>query len=327
MEYARLGKTELEVSRICFGTLWIGGVDEADAIASLDRALEEGINFIDASDGYGGGRSEQIIGKALTGKRDKWVVATKCGLDNGQFKDKIPRGTDNHVNMMGMRSDTTFRNSRPDWLAMALEASLKRLGTDYVDLYQIHYPDSHTRWADTIGAMEKARDQGKVRYWGVSNFDAEQVRGWVEAGALHSLQPLYNMLDREIEGEILPFCREHDIAVLPYSTLAHGLLTGKFSKSSTFGEKDFRVKTKFFAGGSFERNLAVVEKLKGVAADKGVTMAQLAIAWSLAQPGITSALVAAKSPAQVDDNVGAVAVSLGAEDLIRIKDILGEQRG
>ena len=322
MDYIKLGSTDLEVSRICFGTLWIGGVEENNAIASINRAIDLGVNFIDTAEGYGEGRAEKTVARAIAGKRDKCVIATKCGLYWGQFAGKVPQPTENHINMMGQRSEDRFRNSHPAYIELAIEGSLQRLGTDYIDLYQIHYPDSSVPWEDTIGALQKAQTAGKIRYFGVSNFTQQQTQAWLRKGPMHSLQPLYNMFEREIEQDLLPFCREHNIAVLPYSSLAHGLLTGKFHEDWHFGEGDFRGQTRVFKGDNFKRNLAVVEKLKEMAAAKGVTMAQLALAWVITQPGVASALAAAKSPAQVEDNVRAIECDLDHADMARVEQIL-----
>ena len=327
MTYTKLGTADLTVSRVCFGTLWIGGVEEQDALGALERGYELGITFIDTAEGYGQGSAEKTVGKFLRGKRDGVMVATKCGLDWGQFEGQAPRGTEHHVNMVGARSDTMFRNSHPDYVRLAIDASLQRLATDYIDLYQIHYPDSTIPFADTIGALQQARDAGKVRYFGVSNFSVEQLRDWRAAGPLHSLQPMYNMLSRDIEAEILPYCRSNGIGVLAYSTIAHGLLTGKFTKDTTFPDGDMRPATRFFKGDAFVRNLAIVARLREIADAKQISLGQLAIAWVLAQPGLTSALVAAKSPSQVEENAVAGEVELAPDELAQIARIVESSGG
>lgn len=326
MEYMELNTTDLQVSRICFGTLWIGGIEDEEAIRTIHRGIDLGINFFDTAEGYGKEYSEKVLGKALEGRRDKVVIATKGGLDWGQFSDQgIPQRGEQHYGMTGKKSEGMTRNSRPDYIKAAVEGSLKRLGTDYIDLYQIHWPDSTTPWADTIHALLECQREGKIRYIGVSNFSAQQVKEWIQFGPLHSVQSMYHMLTRDIEKDILPFCRKNNIAVLSYSTLAHGLLTGKFSEDTKFPLGDFRPKIPVFEGDNFKKNLVIVEKLKKVAARKEITPGQLAIGWVLAQPSITSALVGAKHPGQVVENVAAVNCKLDEDDLAEIEEILLER--
>jgi aryl-alcohol dehydrogenase-like predicted oxidoreductase len=323
MRYKQLGTTDLRVSGICFGTLWIGGIEENDALASLNRAFDLGVNFFDSADGYLGGLAEKYLGTMAKGRRDKVIIATKGGLDNGQFGDSVPKSTDQHVNMAGERSATTFRNSKPGYLRAAIDASLKRLGTDYIDLYQIHYPDSTTPFAETIGALETAQREGKIRYFGVSNFTTKQLQRWMAAGPLHSVQPCYNLFRREIEVDLLPFCLSREVAVINYSTLAHGLLTDKFRPGVRIPASDFRSHLALFAQPGLDRRIAVVDKLAEFAKTKGLTCGQLSIAWVLAH-GVTSALVAEKKPNQVDENVRATAVVLSKGDLVRIEGIFRE---
>jgi aryl-alcohol dehydrogenase-like predicted oxidoreductase len=309
------------VSKICFGTLWIGGIEEPEALASLNRAYDLGVTFFDTAEGYLGGDAERFVGAMAKGRRDKVIIATKGGLDSGQHGEVVPRSGEFHVNMAGEPSTTTRRNSSPAYLRAAIDGSLKRLGTDYIDLYQIHYPDSTTPFAETITALQTVQREGKVRYFGVSNFVTGQLREWMAAGPLHSVQPCYHLFQRDIEADLLPFCTSRGVAVVTYSTLAHGLLTGKFQPGWRFPDSDFRSHLPIFAQPGFDRRIRVVEKLADFAREKGMSCSQLAIAWVLAH-GITSAIVSAKSVGQVESNVPAAEMTLGREDLIMIDEML-----
>ena len=172
MKYAKLGKTDLNVSRVCMGTLWgaYGGIDDDVAIANLHHAFDLGVNFVDTAEAYGAGAAEIVVGKAIAGRRDKLVIASKCGIDWGQFGDQVEKGTAQHFTMAGQPSEGRFRNSKPKYIMAALEASLKRLGIDCIDLYQLHYPDTSTPFEVSLETLLKAREQGKIRYFGVSFF-------------------------------------------------------------------------------------------------------------------------------------------------------------
>ena len=323
MQYATLGRTELRVSRICFGTLWTGGFDEAQAIGAIHRALEMGVTFFDTAEGYGGGKNEEVLGRALLGRRHEVVIATKGGLDFGQFGDRYPRSTEVHTNMAGKLAPGRFRNSHPAYIAASIDASLKRLQTDYVDLYQIHYPNITVPFADTLGALLKAQEAGKIRYVGVSNFSLAQLQQWQAAGPLHSLQSLYNMLERGLEREVLPWCRREGVGFLPYSSLAHGLLTGKFDERTVFPAGDMRKDLGAFQPEHYQRNLGVVAKLRELADGMQLTCAQLVLAWTAAQPAVTCVLTAAKNPAQAADSARAGDVTLSAGQLAAIDRLLG----
>jgi aryl-alcohol dehydrogenase-like predicted oxidoreductase len=301
----------------------MGGVDENDAIKAVHRALDLGVTFFDTADGYGGGGGgERLLARGLEGRRNEIVLATKGGIDNGQFGDRAPRSTEPHFNMAGNPSPGRTRNSHPRFITASLDASLDRLRTDHVDLYFIHYPNTTVPWADTIGALLDAQKAGKIRYIGVSNFSLGQIEGWCAAGPLHACQPMYNMFEREIEKDVLPFCRKAGIAVFPYSTLAHGLLTGKYAPDHRFGERDIRPQLRVFSGANFARNLAIAKRLAGMAGDMGLTSTQLVLAWTLAQPGITSALTGPKKPEHIEDSAGAADVVLTEEQLRSIDAVL-----
>jgi aryl-alcohol dehydrogenase-like predicted oxidoreductase len=322
MIYTRMGNTDLEVSRICFGTLWMGGVEENDAVRAVRRALDVGVTFFDTGDGYGGGTGERLLARGLEGRRHEVVLATKGGIDAGQFGDQVPRSTEPHLNMAGNPAPGRTRNSHPKYIAAAIDASLLRLGTDHIDLYYIHYPNTTVPWAETIGALVDAQRAGKIRYIGVSNFSLAQIEGWRRAGPLDACQPMYNMLERGIERDILPYCREAGIAVFPYSTLAHGLLTAKYADDHRFGERDMRPQLRVFAGSSFGRNLGIARRLADLAQRRGMTATQLVLAWTLAQPGITAALTGPKTPEQIEESAAAADRALSPDDLRAIEAML-----
>lgn len=330
MKYTKLGETDLKVSRIGFGCWAIGGsmwgeVKDTESIAAIHKALDLGINFFDTADTYGHGHSEEILRKALSDKKENVVIATKGGMDWGQFGDRFPRPDQPHYGMGGRKIEGLVRNCRPDYLQAAINASLKRLQRDYIDIYYIHWPDMIVPWEKTLEVLLKSQKEGKIRYIGVSNFSTEQAKEWLESGPIHVVQPLYHILDRRIEKDLLPFCREEGIAVVPYGTLAHGLLTGKFTEDTKFRQDDFRPSHPMFQGETYKKNLAIVEKLKKVAANKKVSPAQLAVSWVLSQPGITSTLVGAKRPSQVEENAAATDCELGEGELASIEKNLFEE--
>lgn len=310
MEYTELGSTGVRVSRICFGTWQFGGdwsrLDRDDAVAAVRAARDEGINFFDTAQAYGFGTAEELLSDALEAEildaRDELVLATKGGL----------RTT----------PDGLLRDSSREWLREGLEESLEHLGTDYVDLYQVHWPDFETPFERTAAVMDEFVHDGKVRLVGVSNYDAAQMAAFEERRELDALQPPYHMFRRDIEEEILPYCREHDVGVLVYGPLAHGLLTGKYDRDTTFPEDDWRSGSDIFQGSAFRRNLEVVDRLGGVAEEVGCTLPQLAAAWTLAHPAVDVAIVGARSPAHIRETARAAEIHLDDETLEEIDGIL-----
>lgn len=310
MRYTRLGETDLKVSRVCFGTWQAGGdwgvLDTEQAKAAARHALELGINFFDTAQAYGFGRSERLLGEALAPelrtRRDEVVIATKGGLriDDGELR----------------------RDSSPERLRRGIEQSLGELGADYVDLYQIHWPDPETPFEETAGALEDLVREGKARYVGVSNFDAPQMAALQRGHRIHTLQPPYHIFRREIEREILPYCREHGIGVLVYSPLAHGLLTGKFDEDTEFPEGDWRRHSEVFHGEEFRRNISIIGELGRYAEERGWTVAQLAIAWALSSPGVDVAIVGARSPEQIAGTAPAGDIDLSARDRQEVEEIV-----
>jgi aryl-alcohol dehydrogenase-like predicted oxidoreductase len=307
----RLGMTELEVSPIAFGTWQLGGewgeFDEDEAVAAIRRARELGVNLFDTAHGYGFGASERVLGEALRGdlsrRRDEVVIATKGGL----------RMTDQGL----------VRDSSPDWIRDGTERSLAALGVDHLDLFQVHWPDAQVPFSETAGALQRLVDEGKIRHVGVSNFDPEQISEYAETRPVETLQPPYDLFRRGIEDEILPYCREHDMGVLVYGALAHGLLTGAMDETTAFAHDDWRSGAPFFKGEGFRRNLQLVEALARFASEHlGVSVSRLAIAWTLANPAVDVTIVSARHPAHITDSVAAAELSLTEGELERIDEIM-----
>jgi 1-deoxyxylulose-5-phosphate synthase len=324
MQYVRFGRTGLQVSRLCLGTMTFGlQCDEHTSHAILDAAADQGITFLDTADAYplGGaletkGRTEEIVGRWLRGKRDRFVLATKCSGQMGPAP--WDQGT-----------------SRKHVLA-AIDASLKRLGTDYVDLYQVHHFDAGTPMDETVEAFDAVVKSGKARYVGVSNFQAYRVARALGRSEtlgvtrLVSVQPRYNLLFRQIERELLPLCQEEGLAVIPYNPLAGGLLTGKHTRTAPPAEGSrFTLGT---AGKTYvqrywnEREFATVDAVGKLAADHGCAPATLALAWVLAHPAVTAPLIGASKPDQLPASIAAVDLTLDPALKARLDELTHEYR-
>ncbi len=310
MKSITFGKTGLEVSRLAFGTWefssdW-GHADQDAAITMIRRARDLGINFFDTAQQYGFGESERILGKALRPEfarsRDELVIATKGGL----------RKTDTGL----------VRDASPEYLRSGVESSLRALGVDYIDIYLVHWPDPTTPPAVTGGALAELVSEGKIRHVGVSNYDTTQIEELSATLPVETVQPPYHLFRRDIEGDLLPYCHANDIGVMVYGPLAHGLLTGTMKADTSFAPADWRSKSPIFNGEDYLRNLKVVEDLGHLAIDLGVTMSQLAIAWTLAQPGVHAAIMGAQHITYLQDSAGAADVTLSEADLAAIEDIM-----
>jgi aryl-alcohol dehydrogenase-like predicted oxidoreductase len=310
MEQVTLGRSGLRVSRICFGTWQFGGewgsTEERESTAAIRRALELDINFFDTAQAYGFGASEQLLGNALRDelrtRRDDIVVATKGGLR--QVGDGVER------------------DSSPGFLRSGVDDSLRHLGVDHIDLYQVHWPDPDTPIEETAGALDELVQAGKIRHAGVSNYSAEQMEEFESVRPVETLQPPYHLFRRYIEAADLPWAREHDVGVLVYSPLAHGLLTGKFDEDTSFPDDDWRSSSDVFEGEEFRTNLGKVRELEGLAEELGHSVTEIAVAWTLAQPGVHVAIVGARKPSHIEGSAPAGDLELSAEQVERIERIM-----
>jgi len=323
VRYRSLGQSGIQASVVAFGAWAIGGwpwggTDESNAIAAIHKALDLGMNLIDTAPAYGLGLSEEIVGKALQGRRDKAIIATKCGL---------VWHTDKGTYYFTEYDKPVYRYLGPESIRYEVEQSLKRLRTDYIDLLQTHWQDPTTPIEDTMGELLRLKDEGKIRAIGVSNVTVEQLEAYRRVGPVDSDQELYSMLDRRIEADLLPYCREHNIAVLAYSPLAQGLLTGKVGPEREFPQGDMRRNNPRFSVENRRHIAAMLDEFRPIADDRGITLTQLVIAWTVAQPGLTHALVGARNPEQVEENAGAGDVELTAEELNVINNAISKYHG
>ncbi|MGD0318600.1 MAG: aldo/keto reductase [Nitrososphaerales archaeon] len=308
MRYKNLGKTGTKVSELCLGTMIFGQqVDETTAVKIINRAVDLGINFIDTADVYAKGRSEEIVGNAIRGMRDDIVLATKVRGRTGPD----PNGE-------GLSRKHIMRN---------LETSLKRLGTDYIDLYQVHRVDPATPLKETMATLSDLVRSGKVRYIGCSNFPAWQLEKALRISevqgveAFATVQPRYNVVDRDIERELLPLCVEEGIGVIPYSPLAGGILTGKYhlGKPAPEGSRG-QLRPVMVSRYLNPRNQAILQVLEEVSSETGMSLSQISLAWLMANPAITSPIVGASKLEQLEENIGVLDHSLPVETLTRISE-------
>jgi aryl-alcohol dehydrogenase-like predicted oxidoreductase len=336
MEYRKVGRTGLKVSAFCLGTMMFGRqVDEPESLRIIQRALDDGVTFIDTADMYANGVTEEILGKAIKGTRDTLVLASKAGHLRRLSANYGPQAIAGPIDLARPRpfhpwpgGDQVGPNdmglSRKH-LMQAVEASLRRLGTDYLDIFYAHMPDYDTPLDETLRAMDDLVRQGKVRYLGCSNFRAFQVCKALWLSDKYNLarwdviQPPFNLLARDIEYELLPLCLEEGIGVAVFSPLAAGFLSGKYEQGKppldgrrfSLASQGFRYNEKYWTALDF----AAVERLKAIAADHGKSLAQFALAWILSKKGITSIVCGATSLEQLEQNLGAVGMRLSQEEL------------
>jgi aryl-alcohol dehydrogenase-like predicted oxidoreductase len=310
MQRRPLGSSGLTVSAIGLGTWAMGGhiptwghVDDRESIAAIHEALDCGINLIDTAPIYGLGHSEDIVGKAIHGRRDEAVLATKCGLLPPEAEEAVPPRCLSRANIL-----------------RECEESLRRLRTDAIDLYQCHWPDPSTPHEETMGALATLLQQGKIRAIGLSNYSCDQIASAREFGPVHALQLPFSMIHLRAADDLIPFCVEHEMAVLPYSPLAKGLLTGKFSAETRL--TGMRARDPEFRGERFRRNLGLLKQLGSIAARYERTVTQLVVNWTATYPGVTAPLLGAKRPSQVREHCGALDWSISEEDRLRIDTIL-----
>lgn len=307
MQYRRLGRSSLVVSAMGLGCMGMsqsyGPADEQESLATIQVAIDRGITLLDTADMYGGGANEELLAKVLAKRRNEVVLATKFGnmrMPDGRF--------------LGV-------NGRPEYVQAACEESLKRLKIATIDLYYLHRVDTTVPIEETVGAMARLIEQGKVRYLGVSEAGAKTIRRAHATYPLTALQSEYSVWSRDPEGEILDTCRELGIGLVPYSPLGRGILTGKVKDAGTFGPKDFRRISPRFQGENFDKNLKIVERFERIAAEKNCTAAQLALAWVLMQGQDVVPIPGTKRRTYLEQNLKALDVHLGPEDLRRINDV------
>jgi aryl-alcohol dehydrogenase-like predicted oxidoreductase len=311
LQTTQLGRTGLEITRVGFGAWAIGGGDwefgwgpqkDDESIAAIHRALEQGINWIDTAAAYGFGRSEEIVGRALEGVTERPYVFTKCSLVEG------PDRTVAH----SLKRDSVLREA---------DASLRRLGVEAIDLYQIHWPDPAADIEEGWAALAELKEQGLVRHIGVSNFDVDQLRVIQQIAPVETLQPEYSLIERGVEREILPFAEREGIGVIVYSPMGSGMLTGGMTRERAAGlpENDWRKRDARFIEPQLSRNLDLVERLKAVAERHDTTPGAVAIAWTLRNPAVDGAIVGLRRPDQVDPILAAANLELGDDDLAEIE--------
>lgn len=309
-----IGKSGVEASAVGLGTwaiggwMW-GGTDENQSIAAIQASLDAGVSLIDTAPAYGLGRSEEIVGKALKGRRDKAIIATKCGLvwhtQKGQhFFDQDGKPVHRYLGR-----DAIFHE---------IDESLKRLGTDYIDLYITHWQDPTTPIDETVRALEDLRKAGKIRAIGASNVSLEELNAYVATGSIDAIQERFSMIDREIEADLLPVTRKEGVSTLSYSSLALGLLAGTIDPERVFSGDDQRKDNPRFSTDNRLKAKQFAEAIRPVAEKHNASIAQTVIAWTLAQPGVTFALCGARNPEQALENARAATIRLDEKDLAAI---------
>jgi aryl-alcohol dehydrogenase-like predicted oxidoreductase len=317
MQKRRLGNTDLELTTVGLGAWAMGGPwlygwgpqDDDESIATVLRAMDEGVNWIDTAAIYGHGRSESVVGRALRQMSRKPLVATKCGLCWDEKSERIPR-----LKAQSIRAEC--------------HDSLRRLGIDTIDLYQIHWNQPEEDIEEGWTEMARLVEEGKVRYIGVSNFDVGQIRRLQKIHPIASLQPPYSMLHREVEDDLLGYCGKNKIGVIVYSPMQRGLLTGKFDaeRAANLPEGDHRKANPDFQQPQFDATLQLVEQLRPIAERNGRTLAQLAISWVLRRPEVTAAIVGARRPDQIIETASASDWDLSQEDVEQIEQLLAERQ-
>jgi aryl-alcohol dehydrogenase-like predicted oxidoreductase len=314
METRRLGNSDMDISRVGLGAWAIGGSwrwgwgtqNDSESVAAIRRAAELGVNWIDTAAVYGLGHSESVIGAALKEMPKKPYIFTKCGL-RWKETDNSAREAYSILKAKSVREEA--------------ENSLKRLGVDYIDLYQIHWPNPKAEIEEAWTEMAKLREEGKVRFIGVSNHTVAQMERLKAIAPVTSLQPPYNLINRASESALLPFCKEHNIGVIVYSPMSSGLLSGKMTaeRIKSLPDDDWRKQDFNYTEPQLSRNLKKVEVIKAIAAKRGVPTAQIAIAWTLKHPAVTAAIVGMRNPTQADETAGAANLVLSDDEITQLE--------
>jgi aryl-alcohol dehydrogenase-like predicted oxidoreductase len=317
MQTRKLGNSDLRITAVGLGTWAIGGPwqfgwgpqDDNEAIAAIVRAIDLGINWIDTAPIYGCGHSEELVGRALKQIKSRPVIATKCSLLWNDKREKV-----------GCLKAESIRKECED--------SLRRLGVDVIDLYQMHWPDPESDLEEGWGEMARLQKQGKVRFIGVCNYNLAQLDRIRKIAPVTSLQPPYSMIKRDVEKELLSYCEKHNIGVVAYSPMQRGMLTGKFNKQylKTLAPDDHRLRMPEFTEPQFSANMELVEKLKPIAERNNRTVAQLSIAWVLRRPEVTAAIVGARKPSQIEETASSGDWTLDDKEITEIEKLLAQRQ-
>ncbi len=317
MDKIKLPGTDVKITPLTFGAWAIGGwfwggSEEKESIRAIESAIESGMTTIDTAPVYGFGQSEEYVGKAIAGKRHNVQLLTKFGLrwDTVSTHLHFEKTKDNQGNEVSI-----YRLGRKESVIKECEDSLRRLGTDYIDLFQQHWPDNGTPVEETMEALEILKNQGKIRAGGVSNYTAKEMAEAEEYFRLASNQVPYSMVLRDIEKELVPYCIANNKAIIAYSPLQRGVLTGKITPDYKFNEGDHRPTTPFYQEPNLSKINQFLKEIKPIADDKNATLAQLVVRWTMYQPGITCVLVGARNEKQVKENIGAAKLTISGEEM------------
>lgn len=316
MTYIQLGNSDVKVTPISFGAwaiggwMW-GGSDREEAVKALEASIDLGITSIDTAPVYGFGLSEEIVGEVTALKRDKVQIMTKFGLHWDTSKGVLHFTTKNNE---GIPVNIHKYSSRES-IIRECEQSLKRLQTDYIDLYQIHWPDTSTAIEESMEAVDRLLQQGKILAAGVSNYSTGELKRALNVIPIASNQVPYSMVERDIEREMVPFCVENNVSIIVYSPLQRGVLSGKFKPDHEFGDGDSRPASHFYKKNNIEKINTFLEELKPLASEKNASLAQVVIRWTLQRPGITSVLTGIRNEEQLQENAGALLFELSDEEM------------